>query len=464
MKKKDAFNDAFYKFQTHFEEFQKLDLRQRKEYKTRKFQEILKYALERSDFYKKTYKDIDISKLESPQGCPIITKQDLCNNFESIVVPDEIKIEKLKEYFNEPFNFEKKYLNEYLAFHTSGSTGIPTYLVWGDEEFAISTANFYFRLASSISKIDSKNFEENKKYKVAYIGILDDYIGGNSWAYAMKSYVDMRMYSVFSKIEFLCEELNEFQPNVIMTKPSLLGILARKQKEGVLSIELDKIIFAGEMISPIDYNDIEKNFHVKPSNSYSTCETGPIAFQMNNDIECLNIFDDLVWLELIDDNGNTINEPYKLGNVVITNLYNKTMPLIRYNLFDRAFYLPSECPGEFNKISFIKGRGTSFFTFKGKNGEKIKICEYPFWSLYVVGIIRYQVVQEDYNSLVVRIQWENDCATEKAQKKLREKIERILNDYEPLKNNVKISFENVDIISPGKTGKIQITFPLKDKN
>jgi phenylacetate-coenzyme A ligase PaaK-like adenylate-forming protein len=299
--------------------------------------------------------------------------------------------------------------------------------------------------------------------KVVYIGIMDDYVGGNSWAYGMKGFARLKMLSVFSPIEKIVSDLNNFQPQIIMTKPSLLGELARQQRDSNLKINLKNVIFAGEMISPNDASDIEKYFGVKPRNSYSTCETGPISFQMQGTEEGLNIFEDLVWLELLDDNNQPIKEYYEAGNIVVTNLYNKIMPIIRYKIGDKAYYIPNESNKHFNKISYIQGRNTTYFTFEDKNQTKVKVSEFPFWSLYIPGILRYQVIQESMTVLKVKIEWEKNIAPDKKNTVLDNfcnKIKRILNSHHGL-SNITISIENVPKILPNSNGKIQITFPLK---
>lgn len=435
--------------------FCRLSIDKKQSFRKEKLKKMVSYAKSNSSYYRELYRDIEADA--SIEEFPIILKQDIVTNFDDLITSKDVSKEKLKEYFTETFDFEKRYRNKYLAFHTSGSTGNPVYVIWGEDVFGISLSNYYFRIKSVVG------LEATKKIKVAYIGITDDYVGGNSWVYGMKEFADIRILSVFSPMEELVAKLNSFRPELIFTKPSLLGELAKMKRDGKLKIAPKDVIFAGEMITPQDSRNIEKYFGIKPINSYSTCETGPVAVQMNSGQEGLRIFDDLIWLELVDEDNRPIHEYYKVGYVVITNLYNKYMPVIRYKIGDRAYFVPDGDQHCGNTISYIQGRGTSYFLFENGRKECIHVAEFPFWSLYIPGISRYQVVQKSQKELLIRIEFEikgDVSAKKEIEEAFLKKLHRILKPYD-LVEYIHIEVEEAERILPNKAGKIQVTMPLK---
>ncbi len=437
--------------------FRRFNVNQMKQYQEKKLKKIVRYAVKKTAFYKNLYSDIDVSKEVQIKKIPIIAKGDIVGNFNQMITVDDVKEEELKQYFKEPFDFNKRFRNKYLAFHTSGSTGNPISIVWGEDVFGISLSNYFFKIKSIIS------IKKVKKIKVVYIGITDDYVGGNSWVYGMKNYVNIKILSVFLSEMEMVSELNKFQPDIIFTKPSVLGKLAKKQQEGSLSIQPKDLIFAGEMISPADLMNIQQYFGLKPINSYSTCETGPVAIQTVMDSDGLEIFDDMVLVELVDDDGNVITNFYQTGNVVITNLYNKYFPIIRYKIGDKAYYIPSSKDKMGRELSYIQGRGTSFFTLKDSNENYVKVAEFPFWSLYVPGISRYQVIQTSYIEFHIMIEYENDMdrrRKEEVRESFIHKLKRILEPYQ-LQDIIQITLDKVDKINMNSAGKIQVTIPLK---
>lgn len=442
----------------YYKKMKKLNIDKILKYRQGKLNKIVSYAVKNSEFYNQLYRERLHGTNISIEDLPVINKKILRENFDQIVTSKDINTKKLDKYFKQPFDFSNKFLNKYLAFHTSGSTGNTAYVVWGPREFAIATAMLLTRNTKLLTGDNVTELLLRRK-RYVYFGIMDDYVGGNSWVYAMRYLTKLKMLSIFSPIEELCEELNKFKPEFIMGKPHLLGELALQKKLGKLDVTPEKIIFVGEMLMPHDSERIEKYFDSKPINSYSTCETGPVAVQADG-IDGLDIIEEEILVELLDDEDKPIKEYYKTGRIVITNLYNKVMPIIRYDIGDSACYIPGKHEGHFNRISYIKGRKTSYFIFETKVGKQIKISEFPFWSLYVPGIARYQVIQDSVKEIHIKIEWERGFTNiDKTIEDFRKKVMRIFEKHNDL-NDIKISFEYVDKIVPNKSGKIKITFPL----
>jgi phenylacetate-CoA ligase len=111
------------------------------------------------------------------------------------------------------------------------------------------------------------------------------------------------------------------------------------------------------------------------------------------------------YFELIDNNGDAISEPGKVGEIVGTTLHNPYMPLIRYRTGDFAEYVGDFCPHckrylplikniqgrwDYNKIYF---KDMSYTTITALNLHN---------SLYT-HIEGLQYVQKDYGKLVIYI-------------------------------------------------------------
>jgi phenylacetate-CoA ligase len=78
-------------------------------------------------------------------------------------------------------------------------------------------------------------------------------------------------------------------------------------------------------------------------------------------------------LELLDKNGEPINEPVVTGVVVGTGFYNNVMPLIRYQMFDMAVYADKECAcnRKLPLVKDFKGRIREYFV--GRSGELVPL-------------------------------------------------------------------------------------------
>lgn len=119
------------------------------------------------------------------------------------------------------------------------------------------------------------------------------------------------------------------------------------------------IIVSADMLYDFQRAEIEDFFNTKIFNRYGCREVGVIAS------ECpahngLHISEDTLYVEIVDDKGNKTNEG-QIGNILITDLTNYAMPLIRYKIEDLGSYKNNEkciCDIPFNMISSLNGRVT----------------------------------------------------------------------------------------------------------
>jgi phenylacetate-CoA ligase len=426
----------------------------RKKHEARLF-EIVRYARRTSLYYASAFADPPVDDLSGFERLARLTKATLVGRFDDLVTDPAVTVAALTDYFRQPFDFRRRFRDKYLAFHTSGSTGQPAYLVWGPREFGRSTGAFLFHLRRALRLAGTPW----RRPRFAYIGILDDYVGGNSWAYAARGAARVAMLSAFQDVDALCKQLRAFRPDVLMTKPTILGALARRQGAGALDLRLRAVVFAGENIAPQDREDIERHFGVVPINSYSMCETGPIGVEGRPGDGCLDVYDDVVHVELLDDDGQPVREFYRSGQVVVTSLLNLVMPIIRYETGDRAQYVPRAEGLDGRALSYVEGRSTRYFFLRAATDRIVPVPEYPFWSLHVPGVLRYQVHQQSPEHLVVRVQWAGEGGDRvEAVRAMREKIDRIVSDTG--RGALRLDFEDAVEISPNRAGKIQITHPL----
>ncbi len=94
---------------------------------------------------------------------------------------------------------------------------------------------------------------------------------------------------------------------------------------------LNVCIVTSEMLFDNDKVLLEKQFGIPVVNEYGAAELGLIAFQNTNDEWLVNSED--LFIEILDENNQSV--PYgQEGKIVITSLYNKAHPFIRYELGD----------------------------------------------------------------------------------------------------------------------------------
>jgi phenylacetate-coenzyme A ligase PaaK-like adenylate-forming protein len=408
-------------------------------------------ARERSPFYRELYRGVRLP-LRTLEDLPLTNKALVMANFDRLFADPWVRRDALDEYFAQPFRYDRRFLGKYLAFHTSGSSGRPGYIVWGEREFGRSVGLI---LAGQMDRSRRERGAATVRLgeRSVYVGVTDDYVGGNSWAHALGRFSQLRILSLFDPVEKLVAVLNDYQPGLLASKPHVVGALAREQLAGRLRLtKLKRVTVAGENLTPGLAELIEGAFGVAPSNSYSACETGPIARQTGRARE-LDVFSTAVVVEILDDAGRPVREYGRPGRVVVTNLYNRTMPVLRYELGDVACFVPGPVP--FGRLGFIEGRATSTLEFRD-GGAVHGVAEYPLWSVHVKGLAQYQIAQTGGMALEIRLEWQpghEDRAG--ARREFARRLDEIMG-HQPWWPRVGVTYREVDQIAPNPWGKTPI--------
>ena len=92
-------------------------------------------------------------------------------------------------------------------------------------------------------------------------------------------------------------------------------------------------ITTSEMFGPADRSLLENAFGVPVVNEYGASETGIIAIE-NPDREWV-VSQETLFLETVDDEGRPAGEGVA-GEILVTDLFNRAMPFIRYRIGDRG--------------------------------------------------------------------------------------------------------------------------------
>jgi phenylacetate-CoA ligase len=142
--------------------------------------------------------------------------------------------------------------------------------------------------------------------------------------------------------------------------------------------------------------EIEDVFNAPVYNRYGSRECGDIAAECP-EARTLHVFPWTCYLEIIDKNGHVL-PPGEEGEVVVTLLTNRSMPLIRYRIGDRATLLPDgrcACGRAGQRLASVAGGSGDMF--RRRDGELVH-AEFFVELLRLKPWIRgYQAVQRDYD-------------------------------------------------------------------
>ncbi len=196
-------------------------------------------------------------------------------------------------------------------------------------------------------------------------------------------------------------QILKFDPKLIRGTPSYLRLLAEAMAERGIEGLGDKVVRTeGEVTDEETRKYLESSFKCKVFDEYSSWDFGNGAWQCTKR-EGYHIDADLLILEVV--RGNERVSPGERGEIVVTNLLNYSMPLIRYRVGDIGVLddKTCSCGRGLPLLKSIEGREADCFTLPG--GQLIT----PRTIMTVIqgtpGVSRYQAVQESMNRVRIEL-------------------------------------------------------------
>jgi phenylacetate-CoA ligase len=208
-----------------------------------------------------------------------------------------------------------------------------------------------------------------------------------------------------------------------------------------------------EVCDDIDRKIMEEGFGVKVVNEYGAAELDLIAFE-DKDFDWLVNYETL-FVELLDDNNKTIKIGEE-GKVVVTSLYNKAMPFIRYELGDRAI-LTDRKKGPYQILQKVVGRTNDVAILpSGKKSPGLTFY-YISKSLLEGGDFMKEFIIRQ--TAINHFHFEYVAAREISEKEKNEVFEAMNTYLEP---GLHASFERREQIARTKAGKLKHFFSELD--
>ncbi|MFB9051974.1 phenylacetate--CoA ligase family protein [Formosa undariae] len=289
---------------------QKLDETEYENYLNSKKQDILEYHLKYNSFYKHLGTNINPSDWNS---VPVMTKSDLQ--------------QPLQDRLSEGFTTKNVYINK-----TSGSSGNPFIFAKDKMCHALTWAEIQNRFGWY-------GIDFNSSLQARFYGIPLDKIG-----YYKERFKDKLSNRYRFSIFDLSDDAFQNYLTVFKTKPfdyingytSAIVQFAKFLNSKNLKLKhicptLKCCVVTSEMLFPDDKLLLEHQFEVPVINEYGASELDLIAFQNPNNIWQIN--SDTLFVEVLDEKNQVVPNGEE-GKIVITSLYNKAHPFIRYDLGD----------------------------------------------------------------------------------------------------------------------------------
>jgi len=219
-------------------------------------------------------------------------------------------------------------------------------------------------------------------------------------------------------VEEQAERLLAARPQLVEGFPSCLEVLAYELAERAATVRPRLVATRGEVLHGPVRELLERTFRCRVVDLYGCEEGGVIAYECPATPGRMHVNPATCCLEVVDEEGSPV-EVGAEGTVLLANLFNLTMPLIRYELGDRAVSLgsgdtPCACGARGPVLGKILGRDDDLMlTPEGRKVSPRVPASLVFNALrsptdarsLQAAVRRFQIVQEAPNLVVVRLLW-----------------------------------------------------------
>lgn len=316
------------------------------DYRARRLQALLEYAKCHSPYYREHPQWKELSDF------PVLTKGDFIENYDKILVDNS----------GEQGNLYR--------LSTSGSTGTPfTVLCDGDK---MNRVNMNF-----ISCMELNGFRMGMKR-----GEFRAWIKGKNTISMWKSFKNNLIMVDISNmgeesLEKICQDIEKKKIQVLVSYSSALVALSqylKKTGRDISKWKVEMIFSMGEALPDGTYDLLREIFGFSPVRSYGNNENGFIAIQLGEEKEyTIDLYN--FYTEILKMDSDEPAEPGELGRIVVTDYYNKTFPMIRYDTGDT---------GKMQIYKDTKGRvHGKFLEIYGRRGSLMYNCQGEPLSIHV---------------------------------------------------------------------------------
>ena len=335
-----------------------------------RLENLMKHARETVPFY------MELNNPHELSDFPIINKNLIRDNFDDF---------RSSEYLEKPL----------VAKYTSGSTGTPFRIFHDQNKKLQNTADTLYFAKKTGFKLGQK---------LVYLRHWDQYNKKNKLAAFVQNILmhpvsNMKDHEIAGLIRQITTDKH---PKAILSYASALTTICNyltKIESAPLDANMKSIIAMSEYLSPNIKEKLKYYFGVEGISRYSNVENGIIAQQF----PCSSIFH-INWasykveiLELDSDNPVVIGKP---GRIVITYLFNYSMPLIRYDTGDIG-YVKNDDP--FNGAPYLEHvEGRKMDMIYNTRGELI--TSYITYHLLKYDKIKqFQLIQEEPTTYSIKL-------------------------------------------------------------
>jgi len=400
-----------------------------------RFKKLLTHSYNNVPFYKEKLDKVklhpnDFTSLKQLKEIPYLSKSDLQKSFEEL---------RARNYSKEDLILDS----------SGGSTGVPT-------NFYKDVDRWKLRRADQIRHDRWTGWDIGERMVYLWGAPRDSEVEPSMKEKIIAEY--LYRYYEFNAFDISEEKMSECLNKLIKIKPTIIIAYANmaylfakfieKEKFDLKNMKLKGIVSSAETLSEEKQNFIESVFNCKVLNRYGSREVGLIASECRKQ-EGMHINAENVIVE-IEKNGKPVKDG-ELGEIIVTDLWNYGMPLIRYRMGDLAVKSSMKlcsCGRGLPLISNVKGRTSDFII--DSNGGLIHGEYFTHLFYEMPSVKQFQFIQETREDVRLMIYAEEGFDKSKIDE-VYKKISIVLGE------KIKVKVQYTDKPLTASSGKFRFT-------
>jgi phenylacetate-CoA ligase len=429
-----------------------------RELQGRRLRSIVSHAIRHSDFYRSKYRGIDPASFRLEDLEPT-NKSELMANFDRVVTDPAIRRADLERFLDDPSKEGTRFLGRYIASHTSGSQGQPM-LILQDRRLADLT--FGLQMTRGNARKTGPAEAARRLIRPARLAIVTLKRGFypsatvfESIPKAARMFLDVLWLSQTDPD--VVDRLNAFRPTVLTGYAGVLEELAIVADAGRLQLspDLEQVVNNSEVLTDRARLRIESAFGHHVMNNYAIGECTFLSNGCPTDPGA-HVNADWAILEVVDAANRPVPAGTPGSKVLITNLANRTLPFLRYEVGDVVTMAttPCRCGSRLPRVERIEGRSADTFWIEDR-GSYRQLISSVFKNAfdYAREVREWQAIQVERNRFVVRVEPLPGATLDEAH--LRNALDRQLEMYR-FRGIVTLTTELAEKLGPDpQTGKFR---------
>ena len=356
------------------------------EMQVEKLTRLIQHAYEDVPFYRRRFdlagvQPASVKAVEDLGRLPILTKHDIQTHLTDLIARDVDRARLLEN-------------------HTGGSTGEPltfyqdaNFSAWSEADKLRCYRMAGYQLGQRWAFLWGSDYDGQAHR--GWRGRLGDRVVYNlMWINTFDLTADT--------LERAAAQLALWRPQMLVAYVSSATLLARLIVSRELPpLQLRTIQTSAEVLTPADRQLLEATFNCPVFDRYGCREVNNIAHECERH-RGRHILAENNVVEVVDDAGRPVG-PGQLGRIVLTNLNNHAMPLIRYEVGDLGIAADAacDCGRELPMLKTIIGRTTDVITSPSGRLLHGEFFTHLFYK--VTGVQQFRVLQLTRRDLLIEI-------------------------------------------------------------